>query len=110
LGPGPPKAVNGLIRVSNDHDFGPGAGQQAEQAVLGLVEILVFVHQQVAAALPVGSRQVRAPGQQPDGPGQEVLVVPQPFPPERGLVILEGLQITGFKGLPRLLRVAKGLF
>ena len=49
-GVGPAEAVDGLIRVADDAEIGPARGQQPQQLILPLVQVLIFVHRDPTVA------------------------------------------------------------
>src|SRR5207253_10258569 len=76
---GAPEAVDGLVRVPDDQQPGPGRGwgQDPKELELRRVDVLELVHEDVPELLPVASEHRGDPLQEPDRVRHEVTKVPQ---------------------------------
>ena len=78
LAPGPPEAVDGLVRVTDGGDRGSFDQQMLEQAHLGRVAVLVLVHQHMIKAPAPGLGQGRVIFQGQSRPAHQVVQIQAP--------------------------------
>ena len=97
---GPPEGVDGLVGIAHHHQLGRSGGrslgcrcggltaQFTDQRVLGVVRVLVFVHQHMPEPAPVLLPDLREGLEQVDGGHDQVVEVEGVGGPEARLVFL----------------------
>ena len=78
---GSPEAINGLVRVADDEQAPAAPAPGPHQLILGVVDVLKLVHQQVSKGLPTH-------GVQTHGLRQQIVEIQSAHSPQAGAVIL----------------------
>ena len=67
--------INALVVIAHDAQITVAAGQKADQKILGVVGVLIFIHHDVAVAALVFLQHLRVFTEQPDGKQDDIIEI-----------------------------------